>query len=129
VSGLNSSHVKDGYIAIKTKKRKKFVEIPLFNRALRLIREYENEKLFAKPLKQSNSRVNTDIEDLMEIAGIRKHIPFHCSRHLFAINSLILEISLLVVSDIFYLYLILIPFLPFLVDNHSVLALVNQLIL
>ncbi len=57
VSRLNSSHVKDGYIAIKTKKRKKFVEIPLFNRALRLIREYENEKLFAKPLKQSNSRV------------------------------------------------------------------------
>jgi len=100
VGRVNQTHLKEGQLSIRTEKTNKLVSIPLSRRALRLIHEYENGKLFARPLKQSNSRVNNDLDELMQLAGIQKDITFHCSRHSFAINSLILGIPLEVISDI-----------------------------
>ncbi|QHT66342.1 site-specific integrase [Rhodocytophaga rosea] len=102
------------FISMLMKKTKKPVEIPLSNRVVRLLSKrlgikYEqlietdllkNDRLFSKKLKQSNSRVNTDIRQIIAMQKIDKYISFHCSRHSFAINSLILGISLEVISNI-----------------------------
>ncbi|WP_017730777.1 tyrosine-type recombinase/integrase [Nafulsella turpanensis] len=49
---------------------------------------------------QENGTTNNYLKEIMQIAGINKHITFHCARHTFAITSLILGLKLEVVSDI-----------------------------
>lgn len=100
VGRLRADDIRDGRISVRTQKRGKTVDIPLSGRALRLLGEYENGRVFASALKQSNSRVNTDLAELMGLAGVSKHITFHCSRHSFAINSLVLGIPLEVISSV-----------------------------
>ncbi len=100
VGRLNGGNLKDGQLRVRTEKTGKVVEIPLSNRALRLIVGFGDGKLFERPLKQSNSRVNGDLKEIMALAGIGKHITFHCSRHSFAINSLVLGIPLEVISNV-----------------------------
>lgn len=98
------------------KKTKKPVEIPLSNRVVKLLSKrvgidcthsnlqevdlLGHDSLFLRKLKQSNSRVNTDVREIMALQKINKYISFHCSRHSFAINSLILGITLEVISNI-----------------------------
>lgn len=100
VGRLNGGNLKDGQLRVRTEKTGKVVEIPLSNRALRLIGDFGDGRLFDRPLKQSNSRVNADLKEIMALAGIGKHITFHCSRHSFAINSLVLGIPLEVISNV-----------------------------
>lgn len=106
VGRLNGGNLEDGQLRVRTEKTGKVVEIPLSNRALRLIMatawagDFGNGKLFDRPLKRSNSRVNNDLKEIMALAGIGKHITFHCSRHSFAINSLVLGIPLEVISNV-----------------------------
>lgn len=80
-------YIKDGvlyFLPHKTKKRKEtLLEIPLPKRILEII-----ESGIDRPLKESNSRVNADLEEIMELAGIKKKITFHCSRHSFAMTCL-----------------------------------------
>ena len=59
-----------------------------------------NENLFSYKLKQSKSRINNDVREVIRTVDINKYISFHCSRHSFAINSLIPGISLEVISNI-----------------------------
>jgi site-specific recombinase XerD len=103
------------FVSMQMKKTRKPVEIPLSNRVVRLMLkragiEYTpaladvdllgNNGIFSRKLKQSNSRVNTDVREIIAMQKIDKYITFHCSRHSFAINSLILGISLEVISNI-----------------------------
>jgi integrase len=100
---------------MQMKKTRKPVEIPLSNRVVRLMLkrvgvEYipsfadvyllGNNGIFNRKLKQNNSRVNTDVWEIIAMQKIEKYITFHCSRHSFAINSLVLGISLEVISNI-----------------------------
>ena len=47
-----------------------------------------------------NSQTNKSLKTIIGIAGINKHITFHCLRHTFAITALLLGIKIDVVSDI-----------------------------
>ena len=100
VKRLNISHIEEGQLGIRMKKTSKMVYIPLGQRALRLIQASQDDRLFPKNLKQSYSRVNNDLAQIMKLAGIKKHITFHCSRHTFAVNSLTLGIPIEVLQDV-----------------------------
>ena len=91
---FNESNVVDGRIQLKTSKTGKYVVIPFNQQALDLLPFVLNRKL-----KQGNNRVNRELKDCMKEAKINKHISFHCSRHTFAINCLLLGIDLITVRD------------------------------
>jgi integrase len=76
-------------------KTKKLVKVPLSNRAQSL-----KDKILNSSLKQSESRTNTDLMEIMKIAKINKHITYHAGRHTFAIISLMKGISLSVISKV-----------------------------
>jgi site-specific recombinase XerD len=82
-------------LQLRMSKTKKITRIPLSTGAWEMI-----NVLFDRPLKYSDSRCNEDLKDIMELLGVSKHITYHCSRHTFAILSLILGIRIEVVSDV-----------------------------
>ena len=88
-------HVVDGELTIGMGKTNKYTRIPLSQKAWELI-----NILFEKPLKFSDSNCNSDLKEIMELMGIQKHITYHCSRHTFAILSLILGIRIEVVNGL-----------------------------
>ena len=88
-------HMVDNELTIRMGKTSKYTRIPLSQKAWELI-----NILFEKPLKHSDSHCNTDLKDIMELMKINKHITYHCSRHTFAILSLILGIRIEVVSNV-----------------------------
>ena len=73
----------------------KVVKIPLTKNAKDLLIEIE-----IRNLKQSKSRTNSDLKEIMKLAGIDKHITYHMGRHTFATISLIKGISLSVISKV-----------------------------
>lgn len=90
-----SKHIVGNDLQLRMSKTKKITRIPLSKKAWELI-----NVLFDRPLKYSDSRCNEDLQDIMELLNINKHITYHCSRHTFAILSLILGIRIEVVSDV-----------------------------
>jgi site-specific recombinase XerD len=87
-------NIQEGRILLKTSKRGKHVIIPMNEQAIDLLPYVLN-----RPLKKSNSRVNSDLSLCARAASINKHITFHCSRHTFAINCLLLGIDIVTVRD------------------------------
>ena len=89
-------------IVMKTQKTGTIVKIPISEATLSLLDfDLEGLKLFEKTIKQSKSRITKDLNDALEMIKLKsKKITFHCSRHSFAINSLILGIPIEVVSKI-----------------------------
>lgn len=79
----------------KTQKTSKIVRIPISTRTKKLL-----ENPYKKPLKLKKQQISIDIKEFLQLIGVEKHISFHCSRHSFAINSLVLGIPIEVVSDI-----------------------------
>ena len=76
-------------------KTKQNVKVPLSTKG-----KYMKERILNCSLKQSPSRVNSDLIEIMEIAKIDKHITYHAGRHTFAIISLMKGISLSVISKV-----------------------------
>lgn len=58
-----------------------------------------NNLLFENPVMEDN-QTNKYLELIMKEAGIKKHITFHKARYTFAVNSLILGMDIVTVSDI-----------------------------
>jgi len=90
----NEEHVINDRLAMKTTKTGKVINIP-FNRQAKLLLE----AVLTRKLKQSNKRVNHDLEKCMVAAGIKKEITYHCSRHTFAIHCILLGIDIITVRD------------------------------
>jgi len=104
IKTLKMSELRGGYVVKEMKKgrlkRKKTVRIPLNNRLKSLIdMGKKNGLAFETPVFE-NSQTNKHLKAIASFAGINKHLTFHSSRHTFAINSLILGISIEVISDI-----------------------------
>lgn len=53
-----------------------------------------------RPMKQSNSRVNSEVRDLLQMVGVTRHLTFHSSRHTFAVISKIYGIDTDVLREI-----------------------------
>jgi integrase len=102
IKRVSRASIINNSIIMKTQKTGTTVRIPLNNAALSLLNfDLEDLKLFERTIKQSKSRITEDLNNALELIGIKsKRITFHCSRHTFAINSLILGIPLEVVSKI-----------------------------
>lgn len=94
---INSYIIENKRFRINTGKTKKEVYFDLSEPVIDLL---NSPDAFLKPLKQSNSRINDDIEEICQKIGVTKDITFHCARHSFAINSLVLGIDLFNVSQI-----------------------------
>ena len=104
IKTLTRSHIKENFIVKQMKKgrlgKHKTVRIPVRKRLYSLFkREDSSGLLFENPV-QENGTTNNYLKEIMQLAGIKKHITFHCARHTFAITSLILGLKLEVVSDI-----------------------------
>ncbi|HRD38495.1 MAG TPA: tyrosine-type recombinase/integrase [Bacteroidia bacterium] len=104
IKTLKMSELKGGYVVKEMQKgrlkRKKIVRIPLNNRLKSLIDMSGMSGLaFENPVME-NSQTNKYLKKIAQIAGINKHLTFHSSRHTFAINSLILGVSIEVISDV-----------------------------
>jgi site-specific recombinase XerD len=91
---FNSTHIIDGRIQLKTSKTGKIINVPFNDQAQALL-----PFVLGRGLKQSNSRVNTDLSTCIKALKINKHITYHSSRHTFAINCLLLGIDLITVRD------------------------------
>jgi len=80
--------------------REKTVRIPIEENFYSLM-DMENPSalLFENPVME-DSQTNKYLLDIMKIANINKHITFHKARYTFGINSLILGMDIVVVSNI-----------------------------
>jgi len=95
---LKYSDIADGFIDIETEKTKEALRLPLSSKALKLI-DKTKLKTYEKVFKvYSNQKINDYLKVGILMAGIKKNISFHCSRHTFATISLNLNIPLNVVS-------------------------------
>jgi len=102
VSRLNKNHLDADTLTIipnKTRKKGKILRIPLSDRAKQLINN-EIDTIFKRPLKQSSSKLTSEIKEILIQLKINKHITFHGSRHTFAVNGLVLGIPLKVISEL-----------------------------
>lgn len=91
---FRADNVVDGRIVMVQNKTGKSVTIPFSNQASSLL-----PHILDRPLKQSSSRVNKDLEQCISVAGIKKSITYHCSRHTFAINCILAGVDLITVRD------------------------------
>lgn len=105
IKTLCRQDIKGNYIVKEMQKgrldRKKTVRIPIRKRLLSLLDlKNPNGLVFENPVME-DSQTNKYLKAIIhEHAGISKHITFHCSRHTFAVISLLLGIKIEVVSDI-----------------------------
>lgn len=100
------------YLVVDTAKTGVKVELPLSQPLIQLLMSrlglqekdllkidlFTQEALFGKGLKVNNNQVNADIRRILPLAGITKDLTFHCSRHTFAINALLLGLNLKAIS-------------------------------
>ena len=87
IKNFRFRNIKDNkYISIKMLKTKEYVIIPLNEKAKQLLpgKGFDPQPVF-KVL--SDQPTNRYLKEIMVVAGIRKHISFHCARHTFATIS------------------------------------------
>lgn len=85
--GLRVKTSKSGY--------KKTASVPIYPDLAEHLQRWPNE-----PMKQSGSRVNSDLRQVLAIVKIEKHITFHTARHTFAVVGLMSGINPQVIQDI-----------------------------
>lgn len=100
VIGLKYKDVKvnPDRIELTMEKTSKPIVIPMLPKAKEIISKYrrscipkEEKHVFPNI---ANGTINKRLKDLMELAGIKKHISFHCARHTFATSHLHSKTSL-----------------------------------
>ncbi|HXB40120.1 MAG TPA: tyrosine-type recombinase/integrase [Bacteroidia bacterium] len=104
IKTFKTNEIDRNYIVKELKKGrkeiKKKVRILINERLLSLLDLNSKSGLvFEKPVKE-NAQSNKHLKQIAKIAGINKHLTFHTSRHTFAINSLLLGVSIEVVCDV-----------------------------
>lgn len=87
--------VNNEWLDLKTQKNQKQLILPLNDRAKKYFNysEYENGKILPNLIAKS-SIITKYLKTILEKCGIDKKITFHCSRHTFAVNSIIMGIDM-----------------------------------
>ena len=80
--------------------REKTVHIPIQDCFYSLMDMENPDKLLFENPVMDDSQTNKYLKEIMKIAGVKKHITFHKARYSFAINSLILGVDIVVISNI-----------------------------
>ncbi|HWJ30389.1 MAG TPA: site-specific integrase, partial [Flavisolibacter sp.] len=88
VSKLCKDHIHEinglSWIILDRTKTKNQSTIPIFPRAMEIIKRYEMEKLVHLLPIIASQNLNKYIKEVAEIAGIKKRLSFHAARHTFA---------------------------------------------
>ena len=79
-------------------KTKDYVRIPLIDKAKSMIDPNETKGKIFKVL--TNQKTNTNLKEIMAIAGIQKTISFNCARYTFATVGLTVGIPMEVISKL-----------------------------
>lgn len=89
--------VQDRYLRIRTGKTGELDLIPLSDRAIKHL-----DRLFDLRLQKNYRQTNMALRELCQMAGIERAatVSFHCARHSFAVNSLILGIPVDVIQKV-----------------------------
>ncbi|MFB2121195.1 tyrosine-type recombinase/integrase [Parapedobacter sp. 2B3] len=100
VVGLKYRNIKTNpdRIELTMEKTSKSIVIPVLPKAKVIVNRYrkncipnEDKNVFPNI---ANATINSKLKDLMKLAGIKKHISFHCARHTFATSLLHSKTSL-----------------------------------
>jgi len=91
---FSNEEIVNDRIQLRQGKTGKLVTIPFNDQARELL-----PFILAQPLQTNNNRVNTELQVCMYVAKVNKHITFHCSRHTFAINCILVGIDIIAVRD------------------------------
>jgi len=101
VRKLNFSDIKEGFIDYKSQKTGRFERAKLNSTALEIVEQQkvisQNDLVFNLCHK---SLSNKRLRQWMWIAGIEKHISFHCARHTFATLALSNDVDIYSVSKL-----------------------------
>ncbi len=93
--------VTDNQINIKMQKTKKYVTIPIINKAMDIINEQqdvqEDENIFSLPCR---SLLSVKLKTWLAEAGIKKKITFHSSRHTFVTLLITSGVDIYIVSKL-----------------------------
>ena len=92
MSALKSKHITIGFddlkwIRMERKKTGKFINIPLFPQALKILKLYEKEAYLLPVI--SNQRFNSYLKEIAAIIGIEKRLTHHTARKTFASTVLL----------------------------------------
>jgi len=98
VKRLRYKHIENGVLRIRMQKTKNEVEFPLLPQALSFVGSGLSEMQVFNVL--TDQPTNRYLKDICKVAGISKHISFHCARHTFATNSLELGVPIQVVKEV-----------------------------
>lgn len=107
IAKLRYGHIRENKIVIQMEKgeigKQKTVRIPLtkYSRSVLELegKSDENDPVYSGMIR-SRSNTNSWLKTIMKEAGIKKYLTFHCARHTFAINSILLGIPIEVVSEL-----------------------------
>ena len=97
---LRYNNIADGFIDIEMEKTNEPLRIPLSTKALTLVDKRKKNTKEKVLIVYSNQKLNDYLKVGLTLAGIKKNMSFHCSRHTFATISLNLNIPLNVVSKL-----------------------------
>lgn len=107
IKKLRYGNIQENKIVLKMEKgrigKQKTVRIPLTDLSKSVL-DIDKAKdisdlIYRVPVKRS-TETNLWLKDIMKEAKINKYMTFHCARHTFAINSIVLGIPIEVVSDL-----------------------------
>jgi integrase len=90
-----ATHVKQDEIIVRAAKNKKIVTIPLYKELIEVL-----EYIHDKPLLLSEERIRIFVKEIAGLAGIKKHVKYHSSRHTCASRLLQKGLNLTEVADI-----------------------------
>ncbi len=99
---LKYIHLKDDHIVKEMNKTKICIEIPLNDKAKKIIPNLDQEHFINQKVFKvfCNQKFNEYLKEIMKIVEIDKSISFHCARHTFATIALTIGIPLPVIQNI-----------------------------
>lgn len=89
------THVRHDEIVLRAQKNKKIVTIPLYKELIEVL-----DYIHDKPLYLSEERIRIFVKEIASLAGIKKHVKYHSSRHTATSRFLMKGLHLNIVADL-----------------------------
>ena len=100
VKNLRWNDIRGNSIYLKIKKTGKYETIPLNATANKILNDIDKENDYIFNLPKQRRTIEYQLKAIYELAGITKHITYHCSRHTFATILLTSGVDIFTVSKL-----------------------------